>query len=186
MQAVVGLGNPGVRYTDTRHNLGFRVVDLLASRLDGDWAETPAYAFSEIGSDPEALVLVKPMTYMNHSGVAVADLLQRFNVALEDMLVVVDDVHLEPGRIRLRRKGSHGGHNGMVSIIDAVGFSDFPRLRLGIGLPQDGIDLIDHVLGVFDSQELERVEQMARMAADGVMCWTTLGLDVAMNRYNAL
>ena len=186
MQAVVGLGNPGVWYADTRHNLGFRVVDLLASRLEGDWTETPAYAFSEVGSDPEALVLVKPTTYMNDSGVAVADLLQRFGVVLEDMLVVVDDVHLEPGRIRLRRKGSDGGHNGLYSIIDTVGSSDFPRLRLGVGLPPDGVNFIDYVLGVFGSLELETVERTVQMAADGVMCWTRLGLDVAMNRYNAL
>ncbi len=186
MRAVVGLGNPGVQYADTRHNLGFRVVDLLASHLEGDWTETPAYAFSEVGSDPESLMLAKPTTYMNDSGVAVAHLLQRFNVALEDLLVVVDDVHLEPGRIRLRRKGSHGGHNGLYSIIDAVGSFDFPRLRLGVGLPPDGVDFIDYVLGMFASRELETVERMVRVAADGVMCWTTLGLDVAMNRYNAL
>ncbi len=185
MQVAVGLGNPGARYAGTRHNLGFRVVDLLAGDLEGDWTRASPYLFSEVTCAEKPLLLVKPTTYMNGSGAAVGAVLRRFGLVLEDVLVVVDDVHLAPGGIRVRRRGSDGGHNGLRSIIDTVG-ADFPRLRIGIGMPPEGTDLIEYVLSEFDRSELEAVEGSVRTAADGVVCWTTSGLDAAMNRYNAL
>ncbi len=186
MQVAVGLGNPGARYAATRHNLGYRVVDLLAGDLKGDWARASAYLFAEVACESRPLLLVKPTTYMNSSGDAVAEVLRRFNVALEDVLVVVDDVHLELGGIRLRRKGSDGGHNGLCSVIETVGAPDFPRLRVGIGAPPEGIDLIHFVLSEFDCEEREAVEASVQAASAGVVCWAAQGLDEAMNRYNAL
>lgn len=184
MQAVVGLGNPGRRYDFTRHNFGFRVIDFLALRLDGVWTESLCYVSSKIGLDSEALILVKPKTFMNKSGDAVEDLLRRFSVDLKDLLVVVDDVHLDLGSVRLRSRGSHGGHKGLCSIIETVGSGNFPRLRLGVGMPQGEIGLVDYVLGVFGQREIRIVEKVVQIAADGVMCWKKQGLSAAMNCYN--
>lgn len=185
VQAAVGLGNPGARYAGTRHNLGFRVVDLLADDLGGDWTRASTYLFCEVACASKPLLLVKPMVYMNNSGAAVGDALLRFGIALEDTLVVVDDVYLDLGCVRLRRKGSDGGHNGLASIIEAFGAAGFPRLRMGVGMPPEGMGLVAYVLNGFDEGELDVVERSVRTAADGVACWTALGLDAAMNRYNS-
>lgn len=184
LQTVVGLGNPGARYAGTRHNLGFRVVDLLAGEKNGRWMQASTYLFSEVFSQSCPLLLVKPTTYMNGSGEAVEELLHCRNLVLGDVLVVVDDVNLEPGSLRFRRKGSHGGHNGLRSIIETVGASDFPRLRMGIGMPPPEVPLIDYVLGAFEPGEMEMVEKQVRTAVAGVTCWTAQGLDIAMNLFN--
>ena len=186
MQAVVGLGNPGKRYAATRHNLGFRVVDLIARDRGVAWRGTPLYLVAEAGGGSCPTMLVKPTTSMNRSGSAVRTVLSRFGVAQADMLVVVDDVNLELGSIRFRRKGSDGGHRGLRSIAKSLGDAEFPRLRLGVGMPPEGIDMIDHVLGGFGEDEAGLVDRIVQAAADGVVCWSTLGLDVAMNRYNTV
>lgn len=183
-RVVIGLGNPEARYAHTRHNLGFRVVNLLAEGLGVGWAEALDFHYCRAACDSSALLLVKPMTYMNRSGVAVEAVFRRFEVGLEDVLVAVDDVHLDLGRVRMRRRGSDGGHNGLRSIIETVGSSEFPRLRLGIGAPPEGTDLIAYVLGEFGPEEDTAVAQMTRTAADCVACWAELGMDEAMNRYN--
>ena len=185
MKVVVGLGNPGSEYAHTRHNLGYRVVDLLASRFKGTWSESAWYFFCRIGKGDRPLLLVKPATYMNRSGVAVAQVLDGFEVGIENALVVVDDVHLDLGRIRLRRGGSHGGHNGLASVIDCVGSGAFPRLRVGIGAPPEGADRIEHVLNPFEDDERDTVEAAVRAAARGAACWMESGIDEAMNRYNS-
>ncbi len=186
MKVVVGLGNPGSEYAHTRHNLGYRVVDLLAERLKGTWSESAWYFFCRIAKGSGPLLLVKPVTFMNRSGVAVADVQDRLDVDIEDVLVVVDDVYLDLGRIRLRRGGSDGGHNGLASIIDCVGSAAFPRLRVGIGAPPEGADRIEHVLTRFENDECDVVDAAVREAAGGVECWMESGIDVAMNRYNSL
>ncbi len=185
MKVVVGLGNPGNEYAHTRHNLGFRVADLLAERLKGTWSESAWYFFCRIVKGSEALLLVKPTTFMNRSGVAVADILDRFEAGVEDVLAVVDDVHLDLGRIRLRRGGSDGGHNGLGSIIECIGSTSFPRLRLGVGAPPEDTDRIAHVLSPFEADERDTVEAAIREAASGVRCWMESGMDAAMNRYNS-
>ncbi len=186
MKVVVGLGNPGTEYAHTRHNLGFRVVDLLAEKLNGTWSESAWYFFCRIAKRSEPLLLLKPTTFMNRSGVAVADALDRFEAGVEDVLVVVDDVHLDLGRIRLRRGGSDGGHNGLGSIIHCVGSTAFPRLRTGIGAPPECADRIAHVLSPFEAGELETVETAIREAADSVECWIESGMDAAMNKFNSM
>lgn len=184
LKAAVGLGNPGSQYVGTRHNLGFRVVEQLQRKLGGDWTETPTFVFCNVSCDSGRLLLVKPGTYMNRSGVAVADLLETFDLAPADVLMVLDDVNLDPGRIRFRRYGSHGGHNGLRSIIDTLGGSGFPRLRIGIGRPPESAEMIDYVLSEFVEEDEASVEASVRAAAEGVICWRTQGLNAAMNRFN--
>ena len=185
MKVVVGLGNPGSDYAHTRHNLGYRVVDVLAARMEGTWSESAWYFFCRIATGDGAPLLVKPTTFMNRSGVAVARVLDGFEVGIEELLVVVDDVHLDLGRIRLRRGGSDGGHNGLASIIACVGSGAFPRLRVGIGAPPEGADRIEHVLNPFEDDERDAVDAAVRTAASGAACWMESGVDEAMNRYNS-
>lgn len=179
------LGNPGPRYASTRHNVGFRVGDLLASESHTSWRSGPSYLLAETDCDGSSVLLIKPTTYMNDSGKAVADAMQAFALASVDVLVLLDDVHIELGRLRARRRGSDGGHNGMRSITETLGHSDIPRLRLGIGMPPEGEDLIDFVLGTFEPGEEEVVEALVRTAADGVRCWSTQGMDALMNGFNS-
>ena len=179
MKAVVGLGNPGKRYADTRHNVGFWIVDHLAS--DAVWQSEPSYVWAT-PPEHEALVLVKPTTYMNSSGVAVVDVVEKFDLTSQDVLVVVDDIHLDVGRFRFRRQGSHGGHNGLRSIIDELDSTDFPRLRIGVGQPPDPDDLIGHVLGSFLPEALEEIN--LPQASAGVLCWASWGIEQAMNQFN--
>lgn len=133
----------------------------------------------------ERVVIAKPTTYMNDSGRAVVELMDDFELVLSDVLVLVDDVHLDLGRIRIRRGGGDGGHNGLKSIIDSVGSTDFPRTRMGIGSPPEGTDLIDFVLGDFHPQEEPMVEALVESTARAVGCWVREGTDGAMNRVNS-
>jgi PTH1 family peptidyl-tRNA hydrolase len=186
VRAVVGLGNPGVRYARTRHNLGFRVVERLAEGLKGIWHRAGSAEVSEVGASLEELLLVKPQTYMNGSGSAVSDVCRDYDIALSDLLVVVDDVHLDPGTMRFRRRGSDGGHNGIRSIIESLESRDFARLRLGVGMSPEGVDLIDYVLADFGLDQEEVVEAQLREAVSGVTCWARSGIDTAMNQFNSV
>lgn len=180
MKAIVGLGNPGARYRPTRHNVGFQVVDLLAK-------DTLSHAFefcTWFKALPD-LVLVKPLTFMNNSGLAVAQVVQHFQIDIADILIIVDDIHLDVGRLRFRRNGSHGGHNGLRSIQSVLGSSDFPRVRMGIGSPADSDRLMDHVLGVFIPSEVDIIANATGQAAKGAICWATQGIELAMNQFNA-
>jgi len=179
VKAVFGLGNPGKRYADTRHNVGYWVIDHLAS--PGPWHREASYAWIMAKND-EALLLVKPTTYMNSSGIALVDVVERFTLETEDILVVVDDIHINVGHVRFRRGGTHGGHNGLRSIIDEFDSSEFARLRIGVGQPSDPLDLIGHVLGAFLPEELSEVD--VGRASAGVLCWAKLGIESAMNEFN--
>ena len=174
----MGLGNPGKRYLPTRHNVGFQVVDALA--LDAPWH---AFEFCSWVKHSDDLILAKPLTFMNSSGLAVAQIGRCFKIDLADMLVVVDDVHLEVGRLRFRRHGNHGGHNGMRSIEHVMGASNYPRVRMGVGQPADS--LIDHVLGAFTVPEADVIADAVGQAANGAICWATQGIELAMNQFNA-
>jgi PTH1 family peptidyl-tRNA hydrolase len=182
---VVGLGNPGARYERTRHNAGFMVVDELAararaaSRLDGDaWV-----ADATIGS--EAVRLVKPLCFMNASGAPVARLLAELQAGAAGLVVAVDDVALPLGRVRVRERGSDGGHNGLRSLVLALGTDAFARVRIGVGVePRPGIDLADFVLGEFLAEELPKLREVVGVAADAVTCLLAEGAEPAMNRFN--
>lgn len=187
---VLGLGNPGPRYADTRHNLGFRVVDALAARggVAVDRLECNALVgrLPPSGTEAEAL-LAKPLTYMNRSGHAARCLLERHGLEPERVLVVYDEVSLPLGRLRLRPSGGPGGHRGMESVIGSMRSDRVARLRLGIapeGGAPGGESLIDFVLEPFAAGEREAVEEMVERAADACEAWLDQGVEAAMNRFN--
>jgi PTH1 family peptidyl-tRNA hydrolase len=185
MKLVVGLGNPGSRYEGTRHNVGFAAVDILAARHGVRWEAAPRGADALVGRWRAAdVVLAKPLTFMNLSGAAIVALLQFYKIELADMLVIVDEVQLETGRIRLRPEGSAGGHNGLKSIIGSLGTGGFPRLRIGVGRGDMRRDLADHVLSRFDAEERTVVDEAIGRAADASEAFVADGMAVAMNRFN--
>jgi PTH1 family peptidyl-tRNA hydrolase len=181
---VVGLGNPGSRYENTRHNIGWMVLDRLADRLGSvgrvKSKDGAATVRGRLGDDE--LILVKPTTYMNLSGQAVRKALARERVPMRDLLVVVDDMALPFGRMRLKARGSAGGHNGLRSIIGEMDSEAFARLRLGIGAPSKGT--IEHVLGDFEHAEQRDLDLILDAAADAVTLWAEDGADAAANRWN--
>jgi PTH1 family peptidyl-tRNA hydrolase len=191
VKVVAGLGNPGERHRLTRHNVGFRVVDLLADRwgLTGEGRVRDGAARLEVQlSDPEERVLlVKPLKYMNLSGGPVrAALRQSGTDPAEDLLVVTDDVDLPLGRLRLRRDGSAGGHNGLRDIIASLGSNEFNRLRVGIGRPGSSRVTVNHVLATFKPAERELATESIAVAADAVEAWLREGIESAMNEFNGL
>ncbi len=182
---IVGLGNPGVRYVRTRHNIGFQVVDMLADRLHvREFSFDVNYYAAETRIGDCDVLLCKPWTYMNLSGEAVAVLLDRWDFSPDELLIVYDDMHLPLGRLRLRPRGSHGGHNGIASVIETCGTEEFLRLRCGVDFSDDGADLADYVLSPFHEQEIKRAEEMIVRAGDAIGSLIADGLDKTMNIYN--
>jgi PTH1 family peptidyl-tRNA hydrolase len=185
VKLVVGLGNPGPRYRGTYHNVGFEVADELARRHGATFGASAAEALTARAREPGFdVLLVKPLTYMNLSGQAVGELARYYRVDPADVLVVVDDVNLPAGRLRLRRGGSAGGHNGLKSIIAHLATDGFPRLRVGVGRGDARRDLADHVLAKVPADERERLAEAASRAADASESWVTEGIEPAMNRFN--
>ena len=187
MKLIVGLGNPGREYRDTRHNVGFMVIDELARRYGLSFAMAPsqvpdAFVAKRYGADP--LLVAKPLTFMNRSGDAVAALARYYGVESTDMLVVVDEVALPFGKLRARARGSAGGHNGLKSIVERLGTQEFPRLRLGIGRGDSRRDLADHVLSTFEPGERAELETFIARAADAAEMFAVDGIDKVMNVYN--
>lgn len=184
MLVVVGLGNPGVQYRSSRHNVGFRVVDLISEKLGIRLGERRAKAVLGRGTFlGHEVVLAKPRTFMNNSGEGVEYLLTRFAARPSNLLVIYDEMALPLGKLRLRPEGSAAGHNGIRSIIQAVGTNAFPRLRVGIGGPQ-GEGAKTHVLGGFSEDEKEIINDAVERAADAAKCLLEENIDVAMGRYN--
>jgi PTH1 family peptidyl-tRNA hydrolase len=186
MKIVVGLGNPGDRYAGTRHNAGFQVVDLLAERLDIKVKTKKFDALIGTGEFAgKKLILVKPMQHMNCSGQVVATVVGFYKLLFEDMLVISDEMALEPGKIRIRAKGSAGGHNGLADIIEKLGTEQFARLRIGIGSP-DRTNAVDFVLARPGADEKVRLDQAAQKAKEAALCWVECGIEKAMNEFNWL
>jgi len=183
---IVGLGNPGREYYKTRHNVGFLVIDQLAQELDislqigpGDYLLGQGFFFDH------RVFLSKPLTYMNRSGQAVGQLLRKCEVALGNLLVVLDDFNLPTGTLRIRQRGSDGGHKGLASIIKSLGTEDFPRLRIGIGNYRDqGIDPVTYVLSEFSTSEWEIIQRTVQEACQAIRCYMEQGIDQAMSLYN--
>jgi PTH1 family peptidyl-tRNA hydrolase len=183
-KVVVGLGNPGRQYADTRHNFGFFVVDELARRTGASVSRKRMKAeIAESRLGDNKLVLVMPQTYMNASGVAVREVARWYHVPYDDVLVVVDDLDLPFGQIRIRARGSAGGHNGLKSIFHELGTQEIPRLRIGIG--RKGNHAIAHVLSRFSPEEKTELPEIIDRAADAVELWTEKGIIEAMNLTNA-
>jgi PTH1 family peptidyl-tRNA hydrolase len=187
LSLIVGLGNPGGRYEATRHNLGYRVVDHLADRNDRGFKPGKGnYLVCEIFEVAEKKVLlVKPLTYMNASGEVVADALDHFKLGSENLLVLCDDVNLSLGKIRIREKGTDGGHKGLKSIIFHLNSIDFARLRMGIGDAPEDTELEEFVLSDFRQEEREAVEKMIETACTAVEYTLTWGIENGMSRFNA-
>jgi PTH1 family peptidyl-tRNA hydrolase len=186
MRLVVGLGNPGPRFRKTRHNVGFMVADELASR----WAATDGRVecdawVCEARLGDETVVVAKPLSFMNRSGAVVEALLLAREHTARDLVVVLDDLVLDLGGLRVREKGSHGGHNGLRSIIDVLGTEDFARVRVGIRKGEVPADLADFVLSEFPAEDVLVVQEMVGTAADAVECILREGLAPAMNRFNS-
>ena len=187
MKLIVGLGNPGAEYRETRHNVGFRVVDELARRDGLSFSMAPGqvpetFVAKRYGAVP--LLVAKPLTFMNRSGAAVAALARYYDVADSDLLVVVDEAALPFGKLRARARGSAGGHNGLKSVIAGLGTTEFPRLRLGVGRGDGRRDLADHVLAKFESGERAELETFIARAADAVEMFAVAGIGQVMNSYN--
>ncbi|MCF7832188.1 MAG: aminoacyl-tRNA hydrolase [Candidatus Marinimicrobia bacterium] len=185
MKAVVGLGNPGVRYRRTRHNVGFMLVDELSSRYGVKFKGGKGEYMIGI-SEKLDTAFVKPLTFMNNSGSAVKDFVKRYDVNMEDLLVVYDDLDLLLGRFKFKQDGSGGTHNGMRSIIDRLNTDSFPRLKIGIdvdGRRENGSS-VDYVLSNFSRTEKLKFQELLPEATDAVECFITQGLEKAMNTYN--
>ena len=187
VNAIVGLGNPGPRFKNTRHNVGWHVLDRLAVRWD---AAKPGKArHAEVQKalfEGQPVLLAKPLTYMNDSGKAVRALVEKDHLPLERILVIYDDLDLAFGKLRLRAGGSSGGHNGIKSIQQHVAGKpgDFPRIKIGIGRPPAGVDPIDYVLKTFLPNEKPVIADAIVRAADAVECWLQEGIEAAMNKFN--
>lgn len=185
MKLIVGLGNPGRKYENTRHNLGYAVLAELARRLS---VGPPKSKFHGELADGELagqkVLLLSPITYMNRSGTSVREARDFFGVADEDLLVICDDLNLPVGKLRLRAAGSSGGHKGLEDIAENLQSEGFPRLRIGIGSPPEGWDAADFVLARFTKEQLPEMELAVLQAADASMDWVRQGIAYCMNRYN--
>ena len=184
MQMIIGLGNPGRKYAETRHNVGFKVIDLLGDVLGikvskkgfGGRSGKGEYAGKQV-------VLLKPQQYMNLSGISVVEAVGFYKLNLKDVLVVLDDMWLEPGQIRLREKGSAGGHNGLADVIEKLGTENVPRLRIGIGqAPSEGA--VNYVLSEPDRKDAAIVNEGIQRAKEAAICWLEEGIEAAMTKFN--
>jgi PTH1 family peptidyl-tRNA hydrolase len=201
MQLIVGLGNPGAKYQQTRHNIGFMIADATAERTHLQLstrraapARRPAWmswfgrqdlAEADQGTyGGQAFTLIKPLKFMNRSGEVVAHYAQALNLDMQAILVMFDDISLPVGSVRLRKKGGAGGHNGVQSIIDHLGTTEFPRLRFGVGNAYERGQQIDYVLSPFAPDEQESVDTAIVQATDAVLTFVEEGIDIAMNRFN--
>lgn len=181
---IIGLGNPGPDYANTRHNVGFRVADALADRLRVSFRHQKSVMLAEGEYKNRPVALAKPLTFMNRSGTAVAGLCRERNLTPDDVVVVVDDLNLPVGTIRLRPNGSSGGHNGLANIADRLGTTDFPRLRVGIGNDFAGGEQVDYVLSPFTAQQEPEVETAVSDAVAALLTAVREDLNTAMNQFN--
>lgn len=180
---LVGLGNPGPNYRTTRHNVGFMVVDEIARMKGENFRSDQNCLTADFLEAGHKVLLTKPLTYMNNSGIAVSGLLNKFKVPLSNLLVILDDFNLPFGRLRLRADGSDGGHNGLASIIQQLGTRDFPRVRVGIGQEKMS-DSVSFVLSNFNREEREQLPEVIERAAEASLSFIADGLNHVMNKYN--
>ena len=187
MKVIAGLGNPGAEYANTPHSIGFEVVDAVARGIGASWKGSSSFkgelATGLLGG--VKVLLVKPQTYMNLSGECVSPVLKYHNATINDLLVVSDDIDLPVGRLRIRKGGSAGGHNGLKSVIERTGSPDFVRLRIGVGRdPRSRSNVIGHVLGKFSPEDRQAMDEVVATAAEAVGAIENENLETAMNRYN--
>ena len=185
MYMIAGLGNPGKEYNNTRHNIGFAFIDALAQEYDINVMDVKLKALTGKGMiGGQKVLLVKPLTFMNLSGESIRPLADYYKVDPEDILIVYDDISLAPGQLRIRAKGSAGGHNGIKSIIAHLGTQEFPRVKVGVGEKPARMDLADYVLGHFSKEEQATMDDAVKEAADAVCEIVNVGIAQAMNDHN--
>jgi PTH1 family peptidyl-tRNA hydrolase len=185
MKLVVGLDNPGKRYDATRHNVGFVVLDAMAAAPGvGKWQDRFDAELAEHFVGGDKVLLMKPQTFMNLSGRAVRQAVDFYQIELPDVLVVCDDMSLPLGKLRFRARGTHGGHNGLRDIQNHLGTTEYSRLRIGVDVPQEEGDAVDHVLGRFKPSEKSAIDDAIQLAVQGVDLWIRQGIDECMNEYN--
>lgn len=185
MKIIAGLGNPGSEYEKTKHNVGFMFVDALAEKLGvTDWKDKFDAKIGETRIGVEKVLLVKPQTYMNESGQAIGPLMNFYKLDAEDLIVVHDDMDIPAGTIRIRKKGSAGGHNGIKSVLAHVGDEHFARVRIGIGRPLPGWTVVNHVLAPFVPEDVPKIDEAIKYLVPAVECIVTDEVDKAMNQYN--
>lgn len=185
MKCIIGLGNPGKKYEKTRHNVGFHVIDELLQRYGWTLSKQKFKGFYTMENmHGHKVLLVQPHTFMNLSGECVKPLLEYYRIPVEDILVIYDDLDIPTGKIRLRQKGGHGGHNGIRSLIDQLQVKTFKRLRVGIGRPEGSMAVVDYVLGRFSKEQESDVEVSVQQAADACEEWITRDFSDVMNTFN--
>ena len=178
-------GNPGNEYCNTRHNLGYMVLDKIADKLDIKISKKKMSGLiGETNINGEKILFVKPLTYMNLSGDCVVKVCNFYKIESENVIVVYDDIDIEVGKIRIKPSGSAGTHNGMRDITKKLGTDQFKRVRIGSGKPKDGVDLVEHVLGVFESEEMQLIKKAVETGADAILEIINNGTNSAMNKYN--
>lgn len=185
MKCIVGLGNPGRKYSETRHNIGFMVIDELLHRHHWKLDKKKfngKYSMEQFQGDK--VILLQPQTFMNLSGESIRPIMNYYDIDWEDVLVIYDDLDLPTGKIRLRQKGGHGGHNGIRSTIDHLGTKEFKRLRIGVGRPIAPIPVVDYVLGSFPKDQQDDVKESIKKAADACESWLERPFLEVMNEYN--
>lgn len=185
MKLIVGLGNPGKQYEQTRHNVGFQTIDRISDKWQIPLTRNKFQAIFGQGTvKGEKVMLLKPLTFMNRSGEAIAPLMKYFQIPTENLLVIYDELDLPTGKLRLRYKGSSGGHNGIKSIIEHVGTQEFKRIRIGIDRPDSQISVVNYVLGTFTKQENEMIVDAIDRVVSACEMWLEKSFDVCMNVYN--
>ena len=183
MKAIVGLGNPGEKYSATRHNIGFQVIDAIANRYQVNFKSKGKSLIGSFFIEGEKVFLVKPQTFMNASGEGVLEIVEYYGIGIKDLLIIYDDIDIDLGKVRIRQKGSAGTHNGMRSIIAELKSEEMPRIRVGIG-KQENIPLIPFVLGRFTPDELPIVEKMVENASQAALYFAKEDIYNCMNKYN--
>ena len=185
MYLIIGLGNPEEEYSKTRHNMGFNTINKLAQKYNIKITKTKYEGLYETGEiEGQKVILIKPQTYMNLSGNCVKQFVDFYKVEKENILVIYDDMDIEPGTIKIRKKGSAGGHNGMKSIIQMLGTEEFPRIRIGIGRPEHNGDEINYVIGAIPKEEIPKLEEGTEKAKEAIIEILKNGIDKAMNKFN--
>ena len=185
MYIIAGLGNPGTKYAATRHNIGFDMITFLCDKYDISLSNKEGYALTGRGYiEGQKVLLVQPQTYMNESGRSIRALKDFYKVEDEDIIIVCDDINLDLGQVRIRPKGSAGGHNGLKDIIAHLGTQEFARVRIGVGDRADGSNLVDHVLGRFSKEEDAMIRDVFALAEDGILKIINEDVDAAMNSVN--
>lgn len=185
MYLIIGLGNPEEEYANTRHNMGFDAINEIARRNQISLTKKKFQAIYEVAIiEGKKVILLKPQTYMNLSGDSIREVMQFYHIKPEEILVIYDDIDIEKGIIKIRKKGGPGGHNGMKSVIENIGTTDFPRIRIGIGQPEYKGDMINYVIGPVPEDEKRILAQGVQKAADAIEEFLKNGIDSTMNRFN--